>query len=520
MKTVRIFSFALCVLLTFLLFRETLHHMVARWNNPDYNYAYIMPGVVAYLLWQRRQSWLRELGKVSWWGIAPLFWGIGLYWLGELGGEYLTLYTAFFFVILGLLWIHWGWLKLKTILFPILLIPTMFPLPNFLQTKLTFRLQLASSALGVKLLHLFGMPALREGNVIDIGFTQLQVVEACSGLRFVFPLGILSVLLASFMKGAFWRKGVLVLCSIPLAVALNALRIAATGVLYEWLGPAVAEGFFHDFSGWVVFMVAFGMLLGILWLFTKIPPFRSGENHAHGSSDVSPKPRKGTDLSSGAARSRGSRSSITALPLAVLILASTTAVSSNVDFRRDVPLVRSLAVFSPTLGPWHGTRYYLDNKTLKALDLSDYTAMVYRTSESPPVDFYVAYYSSQRKGESIHSPETCLPGAGWVLENAQPYILNLYPEFQGRTINRMVMRTSDRFQLVYFWFDLRGRTVVNAYQIKLYNFWDALTQRRTDGALIRVITPVLPSESLNTADQRLQDFLRYALPELDKHLRR
>ncbi|SMC26724.1 exosortase D, VPLPA-CTERM-specific [Desulfacinum hydrothermale DSM 13146] len=497
---------ALCA--TLLLFRQALIYMVGRWGGADYTHCALMPVVIAYLVWERRKAFAAQPAAVSAWGLGPLAVGLGLYWLGELAGEYFTLYTGFFFTLVGLVWIHLGGARLRALAFPVALIPTMFPLPSFLNNKLTFQLQLVSSALGVRMLQGIGVPALREGNVIDLGFTQLQVVEACSGLRYVLPLLILGILLASFLRGPFWKRTVLALTTLPLAVVLNALRIAATGVLYPWLGARAAEGFFHDFSGWLVFMSALGILLAEMALLNRIGKRPAAEKAgSKGASSTSP--------------TAGDAAWAWAPPVtALVLLASSLVISHSVDFRRPIPLGRSLVSFPQRLGPWQGTRSFLDAKTLEALDLSDYAAFTYRRrAGEPAVDFYVAYYASQAKGESIHSPETCLPGSGWAVDDTARVTLRFRNSpLRILPAQRMVLRKFGETLVGYFWFDLAGRVAVNAYQIKLYNFLNALTQRRTDGALVRVLTPVGPSETQAAAERRLQDFLTRALPVLDRYL--
>jgi exosortase D (VPLPA-CTERM-specific) len=240
--------------------------MIKWWGQDDYNYCYLIPFVVLYLLWEKREPLRNTPSRPTWAGIAPIAFGLVLFWLGELGGEYYTMYLSSWFVLLGLCWMHLGWRKLKLIFFPIAFILTMFPPPNFIYFNLSLKLKLISSQLGVWVLQTLGKTAYREGNVIDLGFTQLQVVDACNGLRYLFPLIVLAILVAYFSKSAWWKKLIVVLSSIPISIFVNGLRIASVGLLYPIWGPQVAEGFFHDFSGWIIFMISLGILLAELWL--------------------------------------------------------------------------------------------------------------------------------------------------------------------------------------------------------------------------------------------------------------
>ena len=158
----------------------------------------------------------------------------------------------------------------------------------------------------------------------------------------------------------------------------------------------------------------------------------------------------------------------------------------------------------------------MEKKFLDTLDLDDYVIIDYRNAEGQQINFYTAYYETQSKGESIHSPATCLPGSGWLFNEAGARILS----FDGRVmpVNRAFMQKGDFKQLSYYWFLQRGRVLTNAYQLKLFVFWDALTQQRTDGALVRVITPVYDNEKLEQAEERLQKFIAVLVPVLEKFI--
>ena len=242
------------------------------WAKEDYSYCYLIPLVVLYLIWEKKNELAAERAVPSWGGLLFLVPAILLFWVGELAGEFYSIYLSSWFAAVGILWMHIGWRKLKVIAFALFMALTMFPLPNFLNVKLTFGLKLISSQLGVKMLHLYGMSAYREGNVIDLGFTQLQVVDACSGLRYLFPLLIMGILLAYFYRAALWKRLILVLSTVPVAIVTNGLRIALTGILYQYWGAEVAEGFFHGFSGWLIFIFTLGVLLAEIWILRKIFP--------------------------------------------------------------------------------------------------------------------------------------------------------------------------------------------------------------------------------------------------------
>ena len=502
--------------------------MIKWWERDDYNYCYLIPFVVLYLLWDKRERLQHAPSRPTWAGFIPLTFGLMLFWLGELGGEYYTMYLSSWFVLLGLCWMHLGWRKLKIIIFPIAFILTMFPPPNFIYFNLSLKLKLISSQLGVWALQTLGKSAYREGNIIDMGFTQLQVVDACNGLRYLFPLIVLAILVAYFSKSAGWKKLIVVLSAIPISIFVNGLRIASVGLLYPIWGPQVAEGFFHDFSGWIIFMISLGVLLAELWLLNLIFREKRHATYARAQSSrltaPSGEPRGKEESSKCQGQSSAEKIKHRGIwppqfMVAILLLGATAGIAQTVNFREEVPIARSFNHFPLRVGDWAGQLQSMDPEFIDGLNFSDYIIVNFRNGASPAVNLYTAYYESQRKGESIHSPSSCLPGSGWEFHQAGRTEISLADDIHGNlSVNRAVMSNAGHQQLSYYWFPMRGRTLTNIWEMKFYNFWDALTQQRTDGALVRLITPVRKNETIADADLRLQAFAREIVPVLNEFL--
>jgi EpsI family protein len=188
-----------------------------------------------------------------------------------------------------------------------------------------------------------------------------------------------------------------------------------------------------------------------------------------------------------------------------------------VDFHKKAPPRKTFAQFPLQVGDWTGTRLVLEQKIIDELDLSDYIMADYRDDAGRVVNFYVAYYQSQKMGESIHSPETCLPGSGWVFRQAGTASVAV-PDGKSIRVKRAVMEKLGSRQLVYFWVPARGRILTNAYEMKLFNFWDALTRQRTDAALVRITTPISDSQSSEDAEKRLQSFAASFVPLLEEFI--
>jgi exosortase D (VPLPA-CTERM-specific) len=394
----------------------------------------------------------------------------------------------------------------------------MFPLPYFFNERLMLNLRLISSKLGVLMIQLYGLPVIREGNIIDLGFAQLQVVEACSGLNSLISLSVLSLLLAYFFKAHLWKRCVLVLSSVPLAIFTNSLRIAVTAILYRHYGPEVAQGFFHGFSGVLIFLLCIPLLFIEIKILEKLPPVE-GKFLSNSSDSGNHFPiRNPVQGQRGILYNKGIFQPV--FIVAILFLGVTLALSQGVDFREKIPANKSVARFPLEVGEWKAeNREKIDQKSLDKLDLSEYVMLDYNNSDSRSVNFYIAYYEKQSKGRSIHTPASCLPGHGWRFnQTGTARIPGLHNNSGAVRVNRAVIKYGNSRQIAYYWFAMRGRILRNIYQVKIYNFWDALTMQRTDGALIRLITPVYKDEDLSDADARLQDFLQEIVPVMEGYI--
>jgi exosortase D (VPLPA-CTERM-specific) len=500
-----------CLILFALLFQSAYRHLFAEWQGEDYNYCWFVPLISLYLLWEKRAALRAAPAVPSWAGLLPLALGILLYWLGELGGEFYTIYFGSWLVLVGFAWTYAGWGRLKVAAAPLCFLIAMFPFPKFITNNLTLELKLISSKLGVVMLQLCGMAAYREGNVIDLGFTRLQVVDACSGLRYFFPLIIMAILLAYYFRGALWKKILLAFSAIPIAVFTNGLRIASVGFLYQFWGAAAAEGLFHDFSGWFIFMCSLGLLLLEMWAL-------SGFKVQGSRFKVEDKNREPVTVNREPATLN--REPLILYAVAALLLITSIIISQNVDFREKVPSSRPFDQFPLRISGWQGVRTTMEKEFLDALKFDDYVMVDYRDPKGKTVSLYTAYFGSQTKGGSIHSPQTCLPGGGWVFEESGDVSFPLGNGSGGMRVNRACMQKGGVRMLTYYWFPQRGRNLTSLYQLKLFTFWNAMTSRRTDGALVRVITPVYETERLADADARLQGFTRELSPVLATFLPR
>jgi len=492
----------------FYAFREGLALMVNWWERmPEYNHGYLIPVVAAYLLLLCADDFKKTQPRTSWSGLAVIAAGLLLLVLGELSAVYTIMQYGFLVSLIGLVITAVGWKSAMTIWAPLIYLFFMIPLPDFLYQKLSSELQLFSSQFGVAFLRLVGITVYLEGNVIDLGTFQLQVAEACSGLRYLFPLMSFGFLCAYLFEGKTWQKVFLFVSSIPITLLMNSFRIGVIGVLVEYFGISMARGFLHDFEGWIVFMACVGILFLEMWLFAL-----AGGKKLIDVFDVRVPPL--SDFQVFLPEKRPSL--ILPITLAAVFMA-TSAMLTQVQNREEiVPEVPSLSTFPLKIAEWHGDERAMEQVYLNQLKLDDYLMANYaRPGEPGGVELYVAYYASQRKGSSVHSPKACLPGGGWEIVNFEKVpIANIGPNGETQNVNRAVIKLGDTRQLVYYWFQQRDRILTNEYMVKWYIFWDALTRNRTDGSLIRLVTAVPESGDVAEADERMRTFLKDADPAL------
>ena len=386
----------------------------------------------------------------------------------------------------------------------------MLPLPQFVYWHLTIFLQSVSSQIGVWFVSLAGIPVYLEGNVIDLGVYKLQVAEACSGLRYLFPILSFTYLFAILYRGPFWHKAVLMLSAVPLTVLMNSFRIGVIGILVNSYGIEQAEGFLHFFEGWVIFLlciaVLFLMAMGLQRLTAN--PLPLSEAIDLDTRGMAPILRRLQGIRPSSALATGA--------LITLVLSGLWAWHGG---GRAVPVDReSFSLFPRQIGPWSGSAAMLDPEVERVLGATDYLNAAYvAPGERDYVHFFAAFYDKQTEGAGLHSPEVCLPVGGWEIFSMEPYQVNLPDTPYGSfMVNRAVIQKGMSKQLVYYWFEQRGKRMTNDYLAKASVVWDSLTRGRTDGALVRFVTPIASNESEADADARLQRMMTLGLKTLPR----
>ena len=238
-----------------------LSKLVNQWStDDDVSHGFFVPLVAGYIAWQRREQLVSVEWKPAWWGVGLLVWAGLQAYIGMLGAELFLQRTAFLFSLVAMLLILGGTGLVRQLAFPLLLLPFMIPLPTVVYNQITFPLQLFASAVAERSLEVLNIPVLRDGNILELASQKLSVAEACSGIRSLLSLSFLSLVYAYFFDRKVWMRWVLLIATIPIAIVANAARVTLTGVFSE-IDPSLAEGFFHEAEGWVIFVVALVILV-------------------------------------------------------------------------------------------------------------------------------------------------------------------------------------------------------------------------------------------------------------------
>jgi len=253
------------------LYGPLLTQMVVQWwRDPDYSHGFVVPLFVGYVVYQRRHELRQVPLEPSNLGFPVMLGAIVLFLAGTLGAELFVSRSSLLFLLGGMILFFAGWKMLRAVAFPLVFLVLMIPLPALIYNQVTFPLQLLASRLASNSLELFGVPVLREGNVLVLPNYSLEVVEACSGIRSLMSLIALAVAYGYFVERRLWARITLVVLMLPIAVASNALRVVGAGVVTYFWGPQYAEGFFHFFQGWLIFVSAVACMLFVHWLLSHV----------------------------------------------------------------------------------------------------------------------------------------------------------------------------------------------------------------------------------------------------------
>ena len=488
-------------------FWEGIESLLVAWEAPEYSHGPLIPVLSALLFLRQLKEEDIHTGPVNTIpGLVLMVIAIFFGAIGKFSGIEDVVAYALILWVGAILLISFGWSQGKRFWPPVLHLVYMLPLPGVLYFKMSTFLQAISSELGVWFLQLMSVPVFLEGNIIDLGVYKLHVAEACSGLRYLFPILSFSYIFAVLYKGPMWHKAVLLISAAPITVLMNSIRIAIAGWIVDRWGLEHVEGFSHFFEGWVIFMACVGLLFLLAWLMLRFNPRKMSLTEAL---DLDT-----TDLGKQMARIRLVESSRGMILGAVLMVGAAGAWYVRPAPQISVPVRESFATFPTRMGDWQqaGARQILEPNVAKTLGADDYHQVTFvnpmdKNPVNSRVEFFSAWYDDQTKG-GTHSPEICLPGAGW--EIAWLERVDIAPEIgltEPFNLNRAVIQKGEYRMVAYYWFEQHGRHIAWDFAAKFWLLWDGFTIGRTDGALVRLITPINQGETEKQAEERLKTML-------------
>ncbi len=266
-------------LLTVGLYWPVLRHLVGQWwDDPNFSHGFFVPLFSIFVVWHERARLARLASKPSWFGLAIVAFGMCTLIVGQMGAELFLARTSLLIALAGLIVLFYGWIFFRALLFPWAFLFLMVPMPAIIFNQITFPLQLLASRVSAAILPFFGVPILREGNIINLPSMALEVAEACSGIRSLMSLVTLAIIYGYLLEKRLWVRYLLAAASIPIAVAANSVRIIGTGLLVQYWDPEKAEGYFHASWGWIIFVISLILLYGLHALIGWVWPERSAKS--------------------------------------------------------------------------------------------------------------------------------------------------------------------------------------------------------------------------------------------------
>ena len=481
------------------------------WTDENYSHGLLVPFIIGFIVWIEFDDLRRAVGKPRFWrGGAVVLFAILMLLGGILGAELFTQRVSFVLILTGIIVYFFGAKMLKLLVVPFVLLLLAIPIPQIIFNKIAFPLQIYASQIAVWGIRLFEIPTVRKGNVFEIlprGATQiiaLEVVEACSGIRSLMTLMTLALILAyftrtkrelgengwsDFLKNSdFWRTVILMFSAIPIAVLTNAARVTTTGVLTYYYGKQATEGNLHQILGWLVYVAALGLLFGVNVLLKK---FQISNFKFQIKNEIEIEEEKEVEKAQNGKISLSPFLPFSSIALIIVLLIGGVFINWFQQ-RGEAEISRkSLAELPEKLGDWRqkGDEMRFGAQTESVLRVSDYTQRYYAAPDGRIANLYVGYYASQRTGITYHSPQNCLPGAGWVMR--EPQIISITtPSGKTFTANRYRIENGEFDEIMIYWYQGRGRIEASEYRDKINTVWDSALRRRSDGAMVRVMTSV------------------------------
>jgi len=475
-------------------FWPSFNKMTYRWSSDDSSYCYLIIPLFLYLCWEQRALFRFEVFSVKGWGLVAALASIFVVFLGELGSVETLVFLGLWGCLTSIIITTYG-LRSRALLFPIIILLFIVPLPPF---------KLLVSKISAGMLRLIGISVLLEGNILDLGATRLEVVDACSGLRYLMSLVLLALLMGHYFARRWWQQGVLLSMVFPLLIILNSARIFMSGILTIMGHAELTQGAFHDVTGIIFFLVA-----GVLFYFTSrmmstlVPQALTGQTLQTQTPVATPE---------------GGRNALLPMGFLFLIFLVSGVIFQQIPKSSTSPERLQFASFPLTIGPWQGEAHPLADDIVKALWADDYLNATYVHKETKNLTYLlIPFYEYQGTRHTAHAPQSCLLGGGFVITSSLERHIGL-PDGKNISIVTMRMEKNDNKLLASYFFLQRGRVITNPWLNKYFLMVDALVKRRTDGALVRVEMTVPPNQNFEVAQALHDDFIKEMWPLLKQYV--
>ncbi|HXN46211.1 MAG TPA: EpsI family protein, partial [Bryobacteraceae bacterium] len=433
------------------------------YHDEDMSHGFVVPLAAGWLAWQQRKR-LAEM-RPSGWGLVLVLAGAALQFLGAISLGLFVGALGLVCAVVGVLLAAGGLPWLWALAFPLFLLVFMLPKPDFVWNRVTLPLQLLASQLAAVMVRQAGTVVLREGNVLTVAGHQIAVEEACNGIRYLWSLGLLALLWGHVAGLRGWRRALLGAAAVPVAILVNAMRVAGVAVMCRY-NYGLAVGAFHDASGWAALALAVVLLMGIERAVRRLPASAPTEE---------PRP-----VPSPVVRPVW-------LVAAALILAAQLVPTTAAPLLESPPRLPRLSRFPETLGVWRmiGT-VNPQPDAMAGADADDYLQRFYAgpLGGSGEMELRVAYHRSQRvHGRMPHSPLVCLPANGWTPVESR--ILQV----PGGEVNLYVAEKAGARATVLYWYQTPWQTTAGEWKTHAWVVVNGILHRRTDVALVRLVLP-------------------------------
>jgi exosortase D (VPLPA-CTERM-specific) len=490
----------LILVASFLIFyKDVIIHLVKIWSNDgNYSHGFLVPFIVGYSIWIKRSELAATPIKTYWPALILIFISGLLLIAGQLSIHGFSKHLSLFVMILSLVLLVFGKQWFRIVLLPLSFLIFMFPLPELARRTITYPMQLLSSIISVEFLNMLGYAVHREGNIIQFPNFDLSVAEACSGLRSLVALTFLAAVTGYFMLSSNLKRLILFLFAFPVAIILNWTRIIGTAVLADFLGIESALGFFHNFSGFLIFGVAI-ILIGFLLVFLR-------------KRDESPEAIKGSEKSKSRSKFFIEKKSMFAAS-ALIILAW---LFGHYLFSLKQGPVIELHDLPVQIGIYSGKDGFIDPSISERSNVTKDRSITFYSPDEPAIGLYLGYYRTgpELKG-FFHGADVCLPGSGWKIIKKEKIKIELDPHFE-RTASVLKYVSSKRGtrQVMITWLQAGDLIGTGSRTMRMKLVADTmLNLRYNDLTKVMAQTIIFPDESQEDATKRLFRFIREFYPK-------